>query len=129
MGQWLAGFHTSFDYQLCRGDANARNFLISSSGVVGVDFEESVESDTIHDLGQVCSSILSMHPMFTKAKIRFCSWLAGAYFSSSGETRMADMIEATAVALENSAAFRSDGRLMRMKAAEFRNTGIWSGEE
>lgn len=129
LGKWFADFHSAFDHQLCRGDANMRNFLIGLRGVTGIDFEESGGCEVIDDIGQACSSILSMHPMFTREKAEFCRNVAETYFSAAGVKKVADLNEATARALEHYASFRPDGELMVRKAVEIRSTGIWSGEE
>lgn len=129
LGRWFSDFHSSFGNRLCRGDANMRNFLIDRRGVTGIDFEESGEGDIINDIGQACSSILSMRPMFTRDKAKFCRTLAEKYFTAMGFTKTTELGESTAHALEHYASYRSDGESMVKKAAEIRSMGIWSDEE
>ena len=129
LGDWLARFHIAFESRIYRGDANIRNFIIDGSRLVGVDFEESDRGDIMTDLGQACSSVLSMDPMFTAEKRDFCRSMAEAYFSSIGSTKVNELNDATARALEHYASFRHDGRLLIEKAIEVRNAGIWSSEE
>lgn len=124
IGRWLAGFHDAFCSKTTRGDANARNFIVAGDDIVGVDFEESSHADVLDDVGQICSSILSMHPMFTKEKIDFCDRLAEAYFSTAGKDRTGDLARATAKALRYYSSFRSDPGLMVEMADELERTGL-----
>ena len=124
LGDWLAGFHAAFSGSLSRGDANIRNFIIGRKGVVGIDFEESGESEVIDDLGQACSSILSMHPKFSQEKADFCRCMVKAYSSKAREVESIHLSDAIARALEYYAEFRSDGDELIRKAAEIRRNGL-----
>ncbi len=124
LGAWLAAFHAAFDNNTRRGDAVARNFIMGSKGVTGIDFEEASDSDVVEDLGEICSSVMSMHPMFTDEKIRFCRAVADSYFAATGEERPEDVGQATSRALRRYAPYREDGELLRQKAAEIDKKGL-----
>jgi Ser/Thr protein kinase RdoA (MazF antagonist) len=126
LGEWLAEFHKVSEFRIARGDANMRNFIMRGHAVVGVDFEECRESDVISDLGQMCSSVLSMNPMFTDEKLEFCRMMSGTYFDSVKMDRAGDLDSATAEALRYYAAFRDDGREMVRFALSIERTGLFS---
>jgi tRNA A-37 threonylcarbamoyl transferase component Bud32 len=129
LGVWLASFHGAFDYSMRRGDAIARNFILSPKGMTGIDFEESSESDVIDDVGEICSSVLSMHPMFTVEKTRFCKEIANSYFAASGSQRMKDLESAVPKAMRRYASFREDGGLLLKKADDIDRNGLWSVDD
>ncbi|MDH3365859.1 MAG: hypothetical protein OEM29_07670 [Thermoplasmata archaeon] len=125
VGAWLARFHSSYDSRTRRGDAIVRNFLIGQKGTTGLDFEESSESDVIDDIGEICTSVLSMHPMFTEEKVEFCRNVVDSYFTTSGLARRADVPSAVARAMMRYASFRKDGSSMVAKAHDIELHGIW----
>ncbi len=125
LGAWLAAFHAAFDNTTRRGDAITRNFIMGPKGITGIDFEESSDSDVVDDLGEICSSVMSMHPMFTDEKIRFCRAVADYYFTATGEGRSKDVGQATSRALRRYAPYREDGDLLRQKADEIDKKGLW----
>lgn len=129
LGDWLALFHGAFDYSMRRGDAIVRNFILSQNGVTGIDFEESSESDVIDDVGEICSSVLSMRPMFTVEKTRFCKEIANSYFAASGSQRTKDLESAVSKALRRYAPFREDGGLMIQMADDIDRKGLWSVDD
>jgi len=129
LGVWLASFHDALDYNMRRGDAITRNFILSQKGVTGIDFEESSETDVIDDVGEICSSILSMHPMFTVEKTRFCKEIANSYFVVSGSQRMKDLESAVSKALRRYAPFREDGGSMIQMADDIDRKGLWSVDD
>jgi tRNA A-37 threonylcarbamoyl transferase component Bud32 len=129
IGVWLATFHAAFENNTRRGDAVARNFILSREGVTGIDFEESSESDVINDVGEICSSILSMHPMFTFEKARFCKAIADSYFATAGYQRMKDLESAISKALRRYASFREDGASMVQMADDIDRNGLPSVDD
>jgi len=129
LGVWLASFHNAFDYNIRRGDAITRNFILSQKKVTGIDFEESAEADVIDDIGEICSSVLSMHPMFTVEKTRFCKEIANSYFAVSGSQRMKGLESAVSRALRRYAPFREDGGLMIQMADDIDRKGLWSVDD
>jgi hypothetical protein len=126
LGEWLARYHALFEFRLTRGDAIMKNFLVSGGRIVGVDFEEASEEDVIRDLGEMCSSILSMHPMFTVDKFAFCRRLSKRYFALTRTERDADLSTATAKALRHYASFRVDGGELAARAAVIESDGLFS---
>ncbi|HUV61203.1 MAG TPA: phosphotransferase [Thermoplasmata archaeon] len=126
LGEWLASYHALFEFGLTRGDAIMKNFLVSGNRIVGIDFEEASEEDVIRDLGEMCSSIISMHPMFTVDKFAFCRRLSERYFVLTGAERDADLSTATAKALRHYASFRIDGGELAARAAVIESDGLFS---
>jgi tRNA A-37 threonylcarbamoyl transferase component Bud32 len=126
LASWLARFHRLFDFRLARGDAITKNFLVSGGAITGLDFEDASEGDVIIDLGQLCSSVLSLHPMFTEGKRSFCRELSEAYFSEIGATRASDLDAAVAQALRYYASYRRDGERMVAEAAAIDRDGFLS---
>lgn len=129
LGEWLAGFHSLFEFRVVRGDANMRNFIMRGRSVVGIDFEESKEFDIIDDLGQMCSSVLSMNPMFTTEKLDFCRKMSDTYFGLVGTDRSNALNSAVARALRYYAAFRDDGHRMIGFASSIEKSGFLSEKE
>ena len=74
----------------------------------GIDFEESTECDVLIDLGQMCSSLLSMRPMFTRTKFALADKLSGHYFEATGTDRVEDLSAKISEALRYYAKFRND---------------------
>ncbi|UCE90774.1 MAG: hypothetical protein JSV90_04895 [Methanobacteriota archaeon] len=128
VGEWLARFHEAFGGGTTRGDSNARNFLVCGDEVFGVDFEESSPADVLDDVGQVCSSVLSMHPMFTQEKFDFCCTLARTYFSATDSDRSDELGSATAKALRYYASYRSDAAAMLDMADSMDRTGLFQAD-
>ena len=128
IGEWLSRFHDVFDKSTTRGDSNARNFLLCGEEVFGIDFEESSRADVLDDVGQICSSILSMHPMFTQEKFDFCRSLSEAFFSASGLDRSDHLAGAIAKALRYYSSYRSDATAMLEMADELDRTGEFHAE-
>ncbi len=126
LGEWLARYHALFEFRMTRGDAIMKNFLVSDGRIVGIDFEEASEEDVIRDLGEMCSSILSMHPMFTGDKLALCRRLSERYFELTGAERAADLSAATAKALRHYANYRTDGGELVARAAVIESDGLFS---
>jgi tRNA A-37 threonylcarbamoyl transferase component Bud32 len=124
LGNWLAGFHRMSDSRLARGDANMRNFILAGPVLYGVDFEESSECDVLVDLGQMCSSILSMRPMFVREKFELVRRMSSRYFQATGLDRSDDLPRATAEALRFYAQFRDDREKMLSWAERIESRGL-----
>jgi len=121
---WLARFHSSFGFRMCRGDSILKNFILSGRQVYGVDFEEAGEGDPFIDIGQVCSYALSTMPMFTKAKFEFVEDLAARYCHVTSKDRFSDLAEVIAQGLEHYATYRADKELMLDWARRLRANGM-----
>jgi aminoglycoside phosphotransferase (APT) family kinase protein len=124
LASWLAQFHHSFGFKMCRGDSILKNFIVSRKKVYGIDFEESGEGDPIKDVGQVCSYALSTDPAFTEAKFQFCEDLAARYWKIVGRDRSSELPEAIAQGLEHYAPYRSDRRRLLEGAEKLRKEGM-----
>lgn len=81
LAEWYAKFHSFFkteDEFRIRGDSMLRNFILSDR-IWGVDFEESRVGKPVEDIADICSSILSTNPMFTKEKFQLCMVFIDSY--------------------------------------------------
>jgi len=116
VADWLAGFHRAFAFHATRGDSILKNFIIGPDGsVTGIDFEESVleNADSLDDLGELCSYVMSMHPAFSSEKISLASAFADRYWALSGIRPDHERLShAVAKALRHYGAFRADGDVM-----------------
>ena len=128
LGSWLARFHRLHDFRITRGDSIMRNFMLVGSEVYGIDFEESTECDVLIDLGQMCSSLLSMRPMFTRTKLALAEMLSGHYFEAAGTARQADLPAKISEALRYYAKFRSDGDELLAWAEKIERDGLTQTE-
>ena len=81
LSKWLLGFHRFFKrkekFQI-RGDSNLRNFILADD-IWGLDFEESRFGQPSEDLGEMCVSILTTDPVFTREKFMLCKTLIQNY--------------------------------------------------
>jgi len=60
LAQWLEMFYTAVDNSKTseiRGDVNGRNFIVTDSGIVGVDFEEHIFGHQKTDFGRLLAYI------------------------------------------------------------------------
>jgi len=121
LAKWLSSFHVAFDFRLARGDAILKNFVITPSGVCGLDFEEVAPSDTLNDLGQLCASALMTDPVFTASKNSFARYLASCYWAHSGRNRADELATAVSTAIRYYAPFRSNGSELMRYAARIEN--------
>ena len=81
LAEWFNDFHNHFkeiDKFQIRGDSSLRNFILTDR-IWGVDFEESRTGRPVEDLSEMCASILSTDPMFTKEKFQLCKLLLERY--------------------------------------------------
>lgn len=73
LAKWFANLHLStLDNQgkvLLKGDSNLRNFILTSKGFFGLDFEEKIYAYPEKDLGECCAYILANNPMFSNEKL------------------------------------------------------------
>lgn len=109
MAAWLSSFHTAFGFELTRGDAILRNFIVGPGGPVGLDFEESARADALTDLGQTCASALMTDPAFTEHKVLFAQQMSDAYWKRTGEDRSEGLPDAIEAAVRHYAQFRPNG--------------------
>jgi tRNA A-37 threonylcarbamoyl transferase component Bud32 len=123
LSDWLASFHRAFRFDLCRGDTILRNFLISGGRIYGLDFEEAHDGDTLQDVGELCTSILGMTPLFGPANFDFASEMVNSYWKAIGRNRSEELSEWIAAGLEHYAKFREDGRILRDWGRRFRSEG------
>jgi len=55
---------------MIHGDSHLRNFIVTNNyDIVGLDFEETHLGDVSEDIAQLCASILTTNPQYTKEKI------------------------------------------------------------
>lgn len=110
LARWLAGFHSAFDFRMGRGDTILKNFVCTSEGIVGLDFEEAAPGDPLPDLGQLCASALMADPVFTERKVAFAKHLADRYWTCSGQRRGEELGGAVAYAVRHYAQYRANGQ-------------------
>ncbi|MBS3801441.1 MAG: phosphotransferase [Candidatus Thermoplasmatota archaeon] len=72
VAHWFYQFHSYYQQKsisLIHGDAHLRNFIITTNQTVyGLDFEESKPGKVSEDVANLCASILTTNPSFTKEK-------------------------------------------------------------
>ncbi len=121
---WLSGFHAADSSGMCRGDCVLHNFLMTSEGVVGIDFEEAHRGNPADDLGDVIASYLSMRPQFIEEKFAIAERVVSEYMSRSGRDGSGDIPLAVANSLRHYGAFRKDGALLREWADWIEREGL-----
>jgi hypothetical protein len=124
LARWLWEFHGAFSHHRIRGDGILRNFIIDSSGIVGLDFEESSEGDPIDDLGFLISNILMTDPPFTELKLSFARHVARCYWGFAGRDRSSDLPIAVSRGIQHYAKYRSNVRELTDKAILVENGKI-----
>jgi tRNA A-37 threonylcarbamoyl transferase component Bud32 len=124
LGCWLASFHELHGFRVARGDSIMRNFILVDHALYGIDFEEASECDVLLDLGQMCSSLLSMRPMFTKEKFELVHILSNHYFEAAGTSRLDDLPGKISEALRFYARFRRDGGSLLTWADRIEHSGL-----
>jgi len=127
LAKWLSSFHVTFDFRLARGDAILKNFVVTPSGVAGLDFEEASSADTLNDLGQLCASALMTDPVFTVSKNSFARHLASCYWAHSGRNRADELATAVSAAIRHYAPFRSNGSELLRYATRIENGDLRVG--
>jgi hypothetical protein len=120
----MCGYHRAFHFRIARGDAILRNFISAPDGIVGADLEESSETDTIEDVGQICSSILMTDPPFTEVKWSFARRLVKRYWECTGRDRSDELPKAIGSAMRYYAQFRPNNAELAAKAAQVENGTI-----
>jgi aminoglycoside phosphotransferase (APT) family kinase protein len=110
LARWLAGFHSAFGFRMSRGDTILKNFVCTSEGIIGLDFEEAAPGDPLPDLGQLCASALMTDPVFTERKVAFVRHLADRYWTCSGQRREDELVGAVASAVRHYAQYRANGQ-------------------
>jgi len=74
LAKWFYHFHSHFQEStssLIHGDAHLRNFILNENqNVYGLDFEENKAGEPKTDIADLCASILTTNPEFTREKIQ-----------------------------------------------------------
>ena len=88
LATWFYQFHTyfqKFDKVLIHGDAHLRNFIFTKDQTVyGVDYEETCNGKPITDISNLCASILTTTPEFTKEKNKLVQQFLETYENLRG---------------------------------------------
>ncbi|MBN1677587.1 MAG: phosphotransferase [Candidatus Thermoplasmatota archaeon] len=129
VADWLSVFHKAHGLSLCRGDCVLHNFLMTSNGVLGIDFEEAHLGNPIEDLGQVIASFLSMRPAFTDGKMVLARRVVSEYMEGYGPDGNEAVPRAVSDALRHYAQFRPDGDLLNSWADKIGSRGLVSWQE
>jgi thiamine kinase-like enzyme len=85
LADWYINFHNHFKKEkefIIHGDANLRNFIFNDK-IWGVDFEESRVGKPVEDIAEMCSSILTTDPMFTKEKFDISKVFIDSYLKKA----------------------------------------------
>jgi len=85
LANWFNDFHNFYKEDnkfKIRGDSSLRNFIFTDR-IWGVDLEESREGKPEEDVADMCSSILTTDPMFTKEKFNLCKIFIDEYINLS----------------------------------------------
>jgi tRNA A-37 threonylcarbamoyl transferase component Bud32 len=112
IADWFVAFHHSFrkgDHTLVKSDSKLQNFLLTTRGIAGLDFELSHEGDPLEDIGEMCAHILDTDPMFTRRKFELCEHLLLRYSEKAGNT-LSGITRWVMLALEEAARFRPSQR-------------------
>jgi hypothetical protein len=121
---WLARFHGAFRWERVRGDSISKNFMCSSTGVAGFDFEESVPGDPVADVGQFCAHLLASGERFSSPLFGAAGYFTSRYWRHSGRDRSAELPAAVSDGLRHYARFRRDGALLRSWAGRITKDGL-----
>ena len=128
IADWLADFHSAFwdeDGTLVKSDAKLQNFILTESGVAGVDFELAHRGDPIEDLGEVCAHILNTNPMFTGEKYALCDVFLQRYRSLTSRS-LEGITDWVVRAMEEAVRFRANQReRLLQEIEELRNEDVW----
>jgi len=81
LSKWYYNFHNftkKGNEFTIHGDSNLRNFVFTDR-LWGLDFEEVRKGNPSEDISDMCASILTTNPMFTKEKFKLASILIDRY--------------------------------------------------
>ncbi len=120
---WLSRFHSKFDFQKRRGDSILSNFILSESGVYGIDFEEADDRDPLRDVGDMIVSIIRLRPAFTEERFFQTRFFINEYFSKVSIERK-DLTEQVAESLLHYSKYSSMGESMRGWAEKIQRDGL-----
>ncbi len=125
LADWYFRFHSITN--VLKGDPRLRNFIATSEGIIGLDFEEAHPGHWIVDIGGICASILDTTPVFDVRKRRLVWVLLDRYLRCMGEKRTSaiegSFLNSVADALAETAHWRQDTRLLEL-AHSVRTKGI-----
>ena len=99
LARWFNQFHDDLcdnNLTLIHGDANLRNFLYTNI-IIGLDFEETINGKPSQDIANICASILTTNPQFTKEKEELKDLFIQSYqkLSSNDLSTISEEIEKT----------------------------------
>lgn len=119
---WLSGFHVAFSERK-RGDCILSNFILTDTGLYGIDFEESTLGDQMDDLGNMCTSILRMRPSFTDTRFSQVEYFIKKYFLERGISKV-DITDHIADSLLYYGRYGSMGDEMNCWAQKIKKEGL-----
>ena len=111
--KWLAEFHRATDYEIIRGDTIMRNFIVAGDRLFGIDFEESISSDPLIDIGQACAFILSLDPVFTNKRFEAARFFSEKYWFYTRSDRSDELPPLISSALRDIARFRDEPDILK----------------
>ncbi len=123
VARWLSHFHMSFELERRRGDCILANFILTPTGVYGIDFEESRRDNHLRDVADMCTSILRMEPSFTRERFDHVDHFIGEYFDSMGKDRT-DLTAHVVESILHYSEYGTQGDRLKGWAARIKEVGL-----
>jgi hypothetical protein len=122
---WYYSFHSL--QHMIKGDPRLRNFICTSDGLYGFDFEEAAPGEWMIDIAGISASMLDTDPIFDQRK-RVLAWsVLDRYLDLRGEKRNDDTatsyVNTIADTLQQTGRWRSDSRIIEL-SKNIRSNGI-----
>jgi len=120
---WLGDFHDEFSHKRRRGDCILSNFILQSSLIFGIDFEESQQSSPLRDVGDMCTSILRMRPSFTQEKFTLIKYFIDEYFANVSRKKI-DITDEIVESMLHYSRYGSQRELLKSWAEKIKEVGL-----
>ena len=116
LAEWYYNYHQI--HGLTKGDPRLRNFIVTQSGLCGLDFEEAASLHWMYDIAGVCASLLDTDPIFDRRKIGLCHRLLNKYLELLQAEKTVliqdQFLRILANTLEQTAKWRNDTELLEL---------------
>ena len=125
LASWYYEYHNINN--MIKGDSTLRNFICTSDGVYGLDFEESRKGDWMSDIGGTAASLLDTDPINDIRKRKLVWRLLDRYLTHLSESRneATDRLYLKTIvdSLRETYRWRLDERILRL-SEQIRTKGI-----
>lgn len=125
LAEWYYSYHQT--HGLTKGDPRLRNFIVTSEGLCGVDFEEAEPAHWMEDISGVCASLLDTDPIFDTRKIALSHRLLNRYLELLQAEKTPELqshfVRVLADTLEQTAKWRDSTELLTL-SQEIRTHGL-----